>query len=56
MIYTEEGREMVLDELHYGNNYPSEQILVYDKEYQKLHIRTGMLLIQLEETLFPEKM
>lgn len=47
---------MVLDELYYGNIYPSEQILIHDKEYQKLHEHTGVLLTQLEEKLSKEHM
>lgn len=47
---------MVLDELYYGNIYPSEQILIHDKEYQKLHKHTGVLLTQLEEKLSKEHM
>lgn len=47
---------MVLDELYYGNIYPSEQILIHDKEYQKLHRHTGVLLTQLEEKLSKEQM
>lgn len=47
---------MVLDELYYGNIYPSEQILIHDKEYQKLHKHTGVLLTQLEEKFSKEQM
>lgn len=47
---------MILDELYYGNIYPSEQILVHDKEYHKLRKHTGVLLAQLEEKLTLEQM
>lgn len=47
---------MVLDELYYGNIYPSEQAVSQDKEYYKLHKHTAVLLTQLEEKLSKEQM
>lgn len=46
---------MILDELYYGNIYPSEQIIIHDKAYQRLRKRTEILLTKLEETLTPEQ-
>lgn len=47
---------MVLDELYYGNIYPSEQAVSQDREYYKLHKHTAVLLTQLEERLSKEQM
>lgn len=47
---------MVLDELYYGNIYPSEQAVCQEKEYRKLHKHTGVLLEELEEKLSREQM
>ena len=47
--------DVILDELYYGNIYPSEQIIIHDKAYQRLRKRTEILLTKLEETLTPEQ-